>query len=269
MDRLARIGRDLFPIAIVLGLLAAVYLLPPDRSLAEIREQGALRICVPPAYPPLVTGDAGAPGIDVELLRAIAADIGVSAAFNQNIAMGRDFNPRGWRLTRAQCQVIAGGVVDSPTTRSFLDVTSPYAETGWAAVTTGPFAPLAGHKVAVFVGVSGLDRLGLSAYLRRAKVKATIVTSLDDLTAGLAAGDFDAALTERLLAAWIAGRHDWQATPLTELEQYPVAFGLWKGDLTLKRAIGASLARLSRSGQTQAILERYLGKATAAAAPLS
>ena len=32
---------------------------------------------------------------------------------SENRAMGRDFNPRNWGLNRAQCQVIAGGVVDS------------------------------------------------------------------------------------------------------------------------------------------------------------
>ena len=54
----------------VFGLLGAVYLLPPDTALQQVRAAGALRVCLPPSYPPLVTGDPSAPGIDVELLQA-------------------------------------------------------------------------------------------------------------------------------------------------------------------------------------------------------
>jgi hypothetical protein len=35
--------------------------------------------------------------------------------------------------------------------------------------------------------------------------------------------------------------------------------GLWKGDLTLKRAIVASLEKLERNGEVAAIKARYLG----------
>ena len=69
--------RDVVTFAGVFGLLGAVYLLPPDTALRQVRAAGALRVCLPPSYPPLVTGDPAAPGIDVELLQAIARDLGV------------------------------------------------------------------------------------------------------------------------------------------------------------------------------------------------
>jgi len=59
------------------GLLAGVYLLPADTSLREVRRAGLLRACMPPLYPPLVTGTPEAPGLDVELLRALAAGFGL------------------------------------------------------------------------------------------------------------------------------------------------------------------------------------------------
>ena len=37
----------------------------------------------------------------------------VRLALNVNPAMGRDFNPSNWRITRAQCEIVAGGVVTS------------------------------------------------------------------------------------------------------------------------------------------------------------
>src|SRR6202035_4065710 len=147
--------RDVITFAGVFGLLGAVYLLPPDTSLREVRAAGTLRVCLPPSYPPLVTGDPAAPGIDIEMLQAIARDLGVRLATIVNPAMGRDFNPRAWRITRAQCDVLAGGVVGSATTRSFLDTTPAYAITGWAWLAPHPAEDLQGRRVGVLVGVSG------------------------------------------------------------------------------------------------------------------
>jgi len=98
----------------VLAVLAAVYLLPPDTSLGEVRRAGTLHVCLPPLSPPFVTGDANAPGLDVEILRALADDLGLTLAVVAEPAMGRDFNPRGWHITRAACEILAGGVVASP-----------------------------------------------------------------------------------------------------------------------------------------------------------
>jgi polar amino acid transport system substrate-binding protein/cystine transport system substrate-binding protein/membrane-bound lytic murein transglycosylase F len=261
MKDIARIAKDLRPFTVIAVLLAGVYLLPPDTSLAEVKDAGTLTVCVPPAYPPLVTGDPAAPGMDVELLRDIAKDLGVTLTLNENAAMGRDFNPRAWRLTRAQCSVIAGGIVDSATTRSFLDVTPPHAETGWAMVGPGNAASLKGKKVGLFIGASGLDRLALSSYLRHEGVTPSVVASATALTSGLADGTFDVVVTEGMLASAIAGGHDgWTATWLpASLPRYPVVFGLWKGDLTLKRAIVAALGRIEKNGRLAAITARYLG----------
>ena len=164
-----------FRFAGVFGLLGAVYLLPPDTALREVRAAGVLRACLPPSYPPLVTGDPAAPGIDVELLQAVAHDLGVRLDRPSNPVMGKDFNPRTWRITRAQCEVLAGGVVGSPTTRSFLDTTPPYAETGWALV--APRSRDAAFKAgasASWSALSGLDRRRAGAWLRAAKAQVTV-----------------------------------------------------------------------------------------------
>ena len=81
---------------LIFGLLAGVYLLPADTSLGELRKNGVLRACMPQLYPPLVTGDANAPGIDVELLQALAKELGLRFASASNQFMGQDFNPRSW-----------------------------------------------------------------------------------------------------------------------------------------------------------------------------
>jgi ABC-type amino acid transport substrate-binding protein len=250
---------------LIFGLLAGVYLLPPDTSLSEVRKAGILRACLPPSYPPLVTGDPAAPGIDVELLGAVAKGLELRLITNANNAIGQDFNPRNWRVTRAQCEVLAGGVVDSPITKSFLETSPSYAQTGWALVMPTAISNVAGRRVGVLTGISGLDRLALSRYLRAEKAEAMVVPNATEFARGLRENRFEIGVTERLLAGQIASREgfrvDWVSP---DLPRYPVAFGLWKGDLTLKRAIVDRLERLRQDGDIAKIIARYLGDGRAA-----
>ncbi len=260
MPGFSRLARDFGAIGIVLALLLAVTLLPPDTSLSEVQAVASLRACVPPSYPPLVTGDPAKPGIDIEILQAVASRLGVALALNVNDAMGRDFNPRNWGLNRAQCQVIAGGVVDSSQTRSFLDTGPSYARTGWAVISPEPLAELKGLNTGVLTLVSGLDRIGLASFLRGADVRPQVVRRPEDLVAGIAERRFDAGITEALLAARLAADNGWAAAWMPpELERYNLVFGLWKGDVTLKRAIDQAFADLAADGTIAGILARYVG----------
>ncbi len=250
--------RNVVSFGSVLALLVSVSLLPPDTSLSEVTKAGVLKACVPPVYPPLVTGDTEQPGVDIELLKAVAGRLGVSLLITENRAMGRDFNPRNWGLNRAQCQVIAGGVVASVQTRSFLETGPSYAETGWALVAPAPLDGLEGRTVGALTLVSGLDRIGLASFLRAEGATARVVTSPDALVSGIADGTFDAGVTEAMLATRLAEDNGWSvdwASPA--LARYPVVFGLWKGDITLKRAIEQAFADLAADGTLTAILDRY------------
>lgn len=250
--------RDLLALAGIGGLLAAVYLLPPDTSLAEVQRIGTLRVCVPDEYPPLVTGVAAAPGIDVELVQQLADAIGVRLHVVQNASIGRDFNPRNWRVNRAQCTLLVGGVVASPITRGFLETLPPHLSTGWAAVRLDPDAVLEGASVGFFAGVTGLDRLMLSRFLREQGATVQVVSRRSELIDGLLSGRFDVGVTEALTARQVAGTIDGEALWLPEsLGRYPVAIGMWKGDLTLKRRLERELATIRREGTLAALVERY------------
>ncbi len=258
MPRFRRLLRDFGGIGLILALLFAVTLLPPDTSLSEVRAGGTLKACVPTVYPPLVTGDPDRPGIDVELLREVAGRIGVSLLLSENRAMGRDFNPRNWGLNRAQCQVVAGGVVDSAQTRSFLETGPSYAETGWAVVLPAPLESLEGRTVGVLTLISGLDRIGLASYLRAEGATVRVVATSEALVAGIGGGALDAGVTEAMLATKLAAENGWTvAWAPPALARYNLVFGLWKGDITLKRAIDQAFAELSADGRLAAILARY------------
>lgn len=250
---------NLVTVAVIAALFVGVYQLPPDTSLAEVRQRGFVRVCLPFDYPPLVTlGTQAQRGFEVELLEAALARIGLRMMLNPNTVIGRTLNPRDWHLNRAACEVIAGGVVATTLTRSFLDTTPAHLETGWVFV--GPEVPasLAGMTVGFFAGLSGRDQIALSQYLRQAGATVRPVASRAALVQGLAAGTFDGAVTEALVGRSIAGTNGWEVAWLPEpLHRDPVAFGLWKGDLTLKRALRAALDDLRDEGFVAALAERY------------
>lgn len=249
---------DLGVVALMLAILGSVYLLEADTSLSEVRRIGRLTVCMPPEYPPLVTGDAQAPGFDVELAGEVARRMGVGLTIQSNAAMTRDFNPRSWRITRAQCQVLAGGVVSSEITRSFLDTTPPHLETGWALISTTPVADLDGKAVAFLAGPAGLDRISLSRFLRTAGAATVIVGTRAELVEGLASGRLDAGVSEALMLGQLAADQGWVFRALdTGDGVFPVSLGLWKGDLTLKERIVTILADMRRDGFIAALADRY------------
>jgi ABC-type amino acid transport substrate-binding protein len=99
--RQPRLFGDAMTLVVVFGLLSLVYLLPADTSLSQLKASGRLQVCMPTEFPPLVTRNPSAPGFDVELLTEVAHRLGVRFAVSPNSAIGRDFNPRSWRVTRA------------------------------------------------------------------------------------------------------------------------------------------------------------------------
>jgi len=250
--------RDFGGLGVVVALLGALNLLPPDTALQEVTRTGMIRVCVPSLYPPLVTGDAERPGIDIEILRAVAERMGVGLVLARNDAIGRDFNPRNWGVTRGHCQMLAGGVVATRLTRSFLDTGASHARTGWAIVAPTPTPSLAGAEVGTLVMLSGLDRIGLSAYLRAEGARVRVLRRPEDAVAELGSGRVAAVVTEAMMAGDIAERMGWWSGPLDAAGgREDLVFGFWKGDLTLKRAVGRSFEELAREGAIDDILARY------------
>lgn len=269
MAGLRKLAGEFGGIAVVLVLLALVNFLPPDTSLSEVKAGNAIRACVPTTYPPLVTGDAQRPGIDIEILNAVAKSIGVELVLSTNDAIGRDFNPSRWDINRGKCEVLAGGVVDSVLTRSFLDTGPPYAEIGWAIVAPKKIEELRGRTLGALSVLSGLDRIGLASYLRKAGVTVRVVGNIQELVDGIASGTLDGGITESLLAGQLAADNTWWHAFLPgDLPRYNLVFGLWKGDLTLKRGIVQALRQLESSGAIAATLKRYGAETIGADAPV-
>ncbi|CAN7651569.1 transporter substrate-binding domain-containing protein [Devosia sp. LjRoot16] len=244
---------------IAVALLTTLSFLPPDTSLSDRQKTGVLKLCVPPSYPPLVTGDPQQPGFDIELGAKLAAELGLRLAVNTLSSIGTDFNPRNWSLTRGQCDIIAGGVADTLQSRSFLQTIPTPIETGWVGVSKSGQLPAAGGSVVVLPGTSGLDRLKLSGWLRQQSLQVIPARSPQQFAETLASGRAAAGITERFLTAGMALPEGVRAFWLAEAQfpRFRMAFGLWKGDQTLKRAVAAALQRLEAAGDMAALEARY------------
>ncbi|MFD1943427.1 substrate-binding periplasmic protein [Paradevosia shaoguanensis] len=254
----SRMWRDLVIVALTIAPIALVYLLPTDTSLAEVERRGQLTACVPTAYPPLVMQGEDR-GFDIAVLTEMTRRLGVGLTLNVNPAIGQDFNPRNWRINRAQCQILAGGVVVSAQTRSFLETISTDIETGWAVLSAGSVDLPRGARVAILPGGGGLDRVALSALLRQYGVAVSLVPNTAALEQAIASGTVAAGITESLGARAIAGNHPgwtvaWLPPPSA---RYPLGYGLWKGDLTLKKRLQSILADMERDGFIRALETRY------------
>lgn len=241
-------------------LLSAATFLPPDTSLGDRQKSGVLKLCVPQSFPPLVTEDAAAPGYDVELTGAIAEKMGLRLQVNRLPSIGRDFNPRNWSLTRAQCDLVGGGVADSVQSQSFLQTIPTQARTGWIGISATGTLPAAGSKVAVLPGTSGLNRVALSTWLRSQNLRVVLVRSAAELGQALESGAAQAAITERFLVSGIdLDRNAFQPFWLNAADfgSVPMALGLWKGDQTLKRAVNSALQELELSGSSERLRDSY------------
>jgi len=250
---------DFAPLSLVFAFLFAVSFLPPDTSKSEVDRFSRISVCMPSLYPPLVTAESATPGFDVDLVHAVAERNGWRVNIVSNSAMGRDFNPRHWRITRAQCQMLAGGIANTQTTRSFLDITAPYLMTGWAFVgAAGETLDTMHGPVGFHSGMTGLDRIGLGQYFRQKRIEVAITEAASLLRSGLENKTYSGVVTEALSAQQAFADGVYETTLLgAPLQSFGLGIGFWKGDLTLKQAVEQTLLDMWRDGTVASIAARY------------
>ncbi|ARO15603.1 extracellular solute-binding protein [Ketogulonicigenium robustum] len=248
------------PLALCFAVLFGVSFLPPDTSLSQINAAGRISVCVPQSAPPMVTGQAANPGFDIELLNEIARRAGWSIAYSRNAAMTRDINPRSWHINRAQCQIVAGGVVLSDTTRSYMDTSAGYLQAGWAMISkAGTPAPERGAQAGFLAGLSGLNRITLGQHLRAIGISPVVVNNATDLKRGLDDGRYAYAITDAFTAQANFSEddgYDMGWVPEDD-EHFALGFGFWKGDTTLRQHVEGLLGDIKADGTFAALAEKY------------
>lgn len=229
---------------IVLGVLSYLGLrqLPPDNSLSRVKAAGVLSVCLPPTLPPFISSDgAGATGSEARLVEAAARQIGVPVGWNIQPAWGSSPDPVDWGVRPESCDVLAGGIVVNAETQGLMQVL-PYRTSGWALLSLGSqprtLAVLTNHwGLAADDAYGWADARGLD-FLAYGSAQGALVA--------LRSGECDSVLALQDEVEWLRDQlPDSRVSAVPDLPPQTLALGMWKNNITLKRALQGSLSRQS------------------------
>lgn len=129
----------------------------PDTSL-ELLTAGTLTVCTDTPYYPMEFVEGGEyKGFDMDLMRAVAADLGLGIAFNEP---GWEAITGGLAFTSRECDVAAASITITEERAQALDFSNPYfsAEQSLLVRDDSGITSLAtavGHEIAVQTGTTG------------------------------------------------------------------------------------------------------------------
>lgn len=219
--------------------------------LARIQEAGVLRVALDPSFPPFEFVDETnqSSGLDVDLARALAEQLGVEAHF-----VTTTYDGLYDALIVGRADVIISALYPDPTrTRDFV-FSTPYFNAGEMLVApldagiTGP-ADLAGRRVAVVFGTDGH-----MAALEWEATLAIYQSAAEALTA-LAAGEVEAAVVDGVTAR-AAAKSALLLTLLVTDEPYVIAAR--REDAALIDRFDAILDTLRGDGTLETLLDRWI-----------
>jgi ABC-type amino acid transport substrate-binding protein len=243
---------------LILALVAAGLLVwlgqqrPPDRYLEDIRQRGTLRVGIDPTYPPFESiRDGQVVGYDVELARAIAADLGVEVEL-KTLALDTLYDA----LAAEHVDVLVSALPIVYERQKEVRYSVPYYQAGQVVVVQAgspirSAAALDGHRVGVELG-SNADtetrRLARTTLLGM-QVRSTYHSAEEALVA-LVQGEVEAAMADNTSAQAYAAAHpgavEVLSPPLTD-EPYVVAMPARATGLVAQ--VDATIERLRASGE--------------------
>ena len=226
------------------------------RSLASIKESGAIRLCAHPNSLPFASRTAAPPGFQVELGQALAGQLGVSLTIGWILI--------SYDLPRTDCDVILDTIIDPDAPPDFgIRASKPYYRSGVA------LAVPQGSPITSFAALDGQTKVGVQTgslaamTLDRRGVRISVFGFDDDMLAALAAHEIDAAAVSPISAGYWNHTHAGQEVtvlPPAEAERdlaWNVGIGLRRPDEALRQAIDAAIDKLSSDGTIAQIYGRY------------
>ena len=250
-------------IAIGLAVVAAACAPSTGDSWEQIHESGILRIGVDPTYPPFALDNEGRlTGIDIDLGRALAAELGLEPQFTY-------FGYDGLydALTTGQVDVLISALVIAPERTKEVAYTVPYFDAGLFLVVPAGANPatgmndLSGGSLAVELGTLGHVK-ALEWQRRLADLTIQTYGSVDEALGSIAAGENDAALVDYISARLYIRDNPIEGTDLAyssiSIVPEPYALAVRIEDRTLLAHLNDGLGRLESSGQLKELIENNL-----------
>ncbi|GIW42996.1 MAG: amino acid ABC transporter permease [Candidatus Binatia bacterium] len=260
--------RPLWPHA-VRALVAILSVVPPllhttvreataDQSLTRVLQRGTLRWGGDlQGGEPYVFRDPQEPsrlvGFEVELVEAVARELGVAAQFVQN-----DWSTLLASLERGNFDVAVNGIEVTPARASAYALTRPYASFEESLIVRREVAPsirslgdCAGKRVGTLANSLAHHILGAEGGIR-----VVLYEGVDEPLTDVSTRRLDAVLIDDIIARRYLPAHP----DLVEVLRIPggsYAMALRQQDASLRNAISAALDALEQRGELQAILRRW------------
>lgn len=231
----------------------------PGENL-DLVSGGKLTACTDIPYAPFeFEQDGRFDGIDIELVRAVAGRLGLTAEFKDV-----DFESIFAALNAGECDIVASSVSITPERLETLDFSEGYFEINQSLLVRkgeeaalGDLDELAGKTIGVQSGTTG------AAYAQANAKGATIreFTGADELFTALRARQVDAALQDLPVNSYNAKTtgETVVAKVFTEAEKEQYGFAMKKGSAELKAAIDDALEQVKADDTYPTILRRFLG----------
>jgi ABC-type amino acid transport substrate-binding protein len=247
----------------------------PDLTWQRIQEQGVLRVGMDANWVPFeyVDGRGQLAGFDVALAAELGRRLGLEVQFVANLSFDGLYDA----LLTERVDVVISAVIVDPGRSADLAFSTPYFDAGQVLV-VGPdsadidgMEDLSGRVLAVELGSDG-DTLARRWARRLADLTLLHRESAESALAAVAAGQADAALTDRASALMVLKENSRQTYPdgaagqATDTgisgdpvtgEQYAIV--VRKDSQGLLRALNGSLADMQRDGTLLALEREWVG----------
>ena len=226
------------------------------RTLAEIKERGAIGLCAHPNSLPFASKTAEPPGFQIELGRALARELGVS--------LTPDWILTAVQISRADCDIMLDVIADPEAQEETrLKLSQPYYHSGVS------LAVPQNSRISSFASLDGTTKVGVQVgsiaamTLDQRHVRISIFGFEEDMLDAIGAHEVDAAAVTATSAGYYNKRHPGHEVVVLPPDEtapalsWNVAVGMRRPDATLKEAIDAALVRLTKDGTIAAIYARY------------
>lgn len=254
-----------FSLIMLICLMVTLFGCEPDSDTWEqIKASGTLRIGVDPTFPPFALAQNDTlEGIDIDLGRALAADLGLEPQFTY-------FGYDGLydALTTGQVDVLLSALVIMPERTKDIAYTIPYFDAGLILIVPTSNAnikgmdDLEGHSVAVELGALGhVEALEWQRKLNWLTVNT--YPEAQEAIRALADGYVDAALVDSIGGRQSLDSQEFADSTLRYLanpvQSEPYALAVRIEDRNLFSKLNDALALMIDDGRLQNIIDNHLG----------
>ena len=221
-------------------------------TLADVKKAGKITVATSPDFPPFESLENNeVVGIEVEIMKLIAKDLGVEIEFTQ-----MDFDSVLVGIEAAKYDCAMSGITITPAREKNMLFTKPYYNAAQVIVVKADSAikgkaDLAGKTVSVQTGTTA------EAGCQDEKIATQGYTANADAKAALTTGKVDAWVVDNLTALQMVEEGDGLKVLEEKMTEEPYAFAFAKGSEDLVAEINKSLEKLINDGTVEKIFTDF------------